>query len=93
MSCSFVADKFLSQFYPHGTLGGVCLEGWHLLFLSLSLITLKDVAPIIGVAILVLILIALFVIIIEWYRYMVKKGVEQYEREHGFGRFTTWMQH
>jgi hypothetical protein len=45
------------------------------------------------VVIIVLILIALFVIIIEWYRYMVKKGVEQYEREHGFVRFTTRMQH
>lgn len=53
------------------------------LLLSIWLITLRDVAPVIGVVVIAVILIVLFVVIIEWYRYMVKKGLEQYERKHG----------
>jgi hypothetical protein len=59
------------------------LEGLFLVFSSVWLITIRDVAPVIGVIILAIILIVLFVIIFEFYRYMVKKGMEQYEREHG----------
>jgi len=59
------------------------LEGLFLIFSPVWLITIRDVAPVIGVIALAIILIILFVIIIEWYRYMVKKGLEQYEREHG----------
>lgn len=59
------------------------LEGLFLIFSSVWLITIRDVAPFIGVIVLAIILIVLFVIIIEWYRYMVKKGLEQYERDHG----------
>jgi uncharacterized protein YqhQ len=54
------------------------LPVWLPLILSaIWLITLHDVAPIIGFIVMVIIVAVLVFIIIKWYKYWVKKGFEE----------------
>jgi len=60
------------------------LEVLFLLPLSdIRLLTLQDLAPIIGFAVIVIILVVMVIVFVKWYQYWVKKGFEEYERKHG----------
>jgi cbb3-type cytochrome oxidase subunit 3 len=45
--------------------------------------TLRDVAPLIGAAVMIIIAIAIVLFAVWWYRYWVRKGIKEYERQHG----------
>jgi len=65
----------------------VLLEALFLSLFSASwLITLQDIAPIIGFTIIVIIVILILILLVKWYQYWVKKGFEEHEREHGTTR-------
>ena len=57
------------------------------LFLSFSknwLQTLQErFAPLIGAAVIIIIVIAIVLFCVWWYRYWVRKGIRDYERQHG----------
>jgi len=60
------------------------LEGlFTFLFSSSWLLSLQDLAPLIGLTVIVIILVVIAIVIVKWYRFWVKKGLEEYEREHG----------
>jgi hypothetical protein len=59
------------------------LEVWPLLFSKSWLLTLQDVAPIIGVAVMVIIVAAIVLFGVWWYRYWIRKGIRDYEKQHG----------
>jgi len=58
-----------------------------MLFLSFSktwLQTLQErFAPLIGAAVMIIIAIAIVLFGVWWYRYWVKKGIKEYERQRG----------
>ena len=59
---------------------------FEVLFLSFSrswLQTLRDVAPIIGAVVMVIIVIALVLFAAWWYRYWVRKGIKEYQKQRG----------
>jgi uncharacterized membrane protein (DUF485 family) len=59
---------------------------FEVLFLSFSkswLQTLRDVAPLIGAAVMIIIAIAIVLFAVWWYRYWVRKGIKEYERQRG----------
>jgi hypothetical protein len=54
------------------------------LFSSSWLISPQDpIVPIIGFTVIVTIIVVLVIVIVKWYQYWVKKGLEEYKREHG----------
>lgn len=60
------------------------LEVFFLLsFPTIWLFAQQDIAPIIGVGVILIIIVVLVVAAIKWYQYTVKKGLEEYEREQG----------
>jgi len=64
--------------------GTSLLEALFLIVLSkLWLLTLEDIAPLIGFTAIAVIIVVLVIVIVKWYQYWVKKGLEEYEREHG----------
>jgi len=64
--------------------GTLLLEAlFQLLFSNGWLLTLQDIAPVIGIAVLIIIGVVLVVAVVKWYQYCVRKGFEEYEKEHG----------
>ena len=67
--------------------GGSSLFG--ALFMSFSkswLQTLQDYAPLIGAAVIIIIFVALALFGVWWYRYWVRKGAEEIEKQRREGR-------
>jgi len=62
--------------------GGSLLEVLFLLLFSTSWsLTLRDVAPIIGFTVMVIIVVVIVIVTIKWYRYWVKKGIEEMQKK------------
>ena len=59
------------------------LEVLFLSFPNSRLQTLRDVAPLIGAAVIIIIFVVLALFGVWWYRYWVKKGIKEYERQRG----------
>jgi len=52
-------------------------------FSKVWLLTLQDIAPIIGIVVMVIIVVGTVLFIVWWYRFWMKRGLKEYERKHG----------